>query len=341
MNSSFTSKQHFIGVDISNQTLDVSLLGVDSPDHFLDLRVDNSFKGFDKIHDFLQRHGRRPEDCMLCMEHTGTYGLLFFAWLSQMGWDFCVESGYTVKRSLGMVRGKCDQVDARRLADFAYTHRAKLRPFEMPSMLILQIKQLLTYREQSVRIRTSLKNSLKSHQKYQRLSGLNHISEGICEQIRQQDEIVEGIERQLVEVIGNDPDVKRNYQLATSVRGIGLVIAAFMLVTTNNFSSFENGREYACYAGIAPFENSSGSSFHGKTRISHLGNKTMKTLLTSGARSAITWDKEIRSFYLRKEAEGKEPRSIVNAIRCKLVNRVFAVVKRQTPFVDIYRYNFS
>ncbi|WP_108425081.1 transposase [Flagellimonas amoyensis] len=54
-------------------------------------------------------------------------------------------------------------------------------------------------------------------------------------------------------MIESEAQLYENYGLARSVCGIGLVTAAFMLVITNNFTSFENGREYACYAGIASF----------------------------------------------------------------------------------------
>lgn len=334
-------KNHFIGVDISKDTLDLAMLEEESYGSFEYLKIENSFTGFDKILDWLDKHEIKLVNCLFCMEHTGTYGLLFFAWLSQLEIAFCVEPGTQIKKSIGMTRGKNDKVDASRIADYAFTNRAKLRVFEMPSTLIIQLKQLLTYREQTIRIRSSLKNSLKSHEQYQRVSGLKKITEQIAIQIKQQDKIVKEIEDQIIEIIKSNPQVKKNFELATSVKGIGLVIAAFMLVTTNNFTSFENGRKYACYAGIAPFENTSGTSIRGKTKISHMGNKTIKTLLSNGANSASTWDIELRSYYKRKKAEGKSHQLIINSIRCKLVNRVFAVVKRQTPYVKLYQHNFA
>ena len=113
-----------------------------------------------------------------------------------------------------------------------------------------------------------------------------------------------------------------------------------MLVSTNNFTSFENGRKYACYAGIAPFEFTSGTSIRGKTRTSKFGNKTIKTLLNNGANSAIRYDKQIKKYYERKRGEGKEHKVVVNAVCCKLVNRIFAVIKRQSPYVEVYQQNF-
>ena len=336
----FTKKKYFIGIDISKDHLDVALLKAGDLDVFKDKKVDNSFKGFDEIQKWLLKQRVKLDDCLFCMEHTGTYGLLLFAWLSQLDIHFCVEPGLKIKRSLGMTRGKNDKVDARRIADYACTNRAKLIPFQMPSNLLLQIKQFLTYRDQQTKIKVSLKNSLKSHDQYQRISGVQGISDEIQQQIEECDQRIDRIDVQIIDLIWTDENLKKNFDLATSVKGIGLVIAAFMLVTTNNFTSFENGRKYACYTGIAPFENSSGT-YRGKTRVSHLANKRVKVLLTSGANSALKWDPELRAYYARKIEEGKEHKLVMNSIRCKMVNRVFAVIKRETPYVTTYQQKIA
>ena len=46
-------------------------------------------------------------------------------------------------------------------------------------------------------------------------------------------------------------------------------------------------------------------------------------------------DTEIKSYYERKVAEGKNKMSVINAIRCKIISRAFSVIKRETPFVNI------
>jgi transposase len=336
----FTKKEVFIGIDISKDQLDLSLLKESQYGSFDDKTVANDFSGFECIITWLGKKKVTLKDCLFCMEHTGAYGLLFFSWLSQIGADFVVEPGLRIKRSLGITRGKNDKLDAHRIADYAYSNRAKLEAFTMPSALIFQIKQLLTYRDQLTRITTSLNNSLKSHSQYQRVSGLSNITEDISSQIEELKQRIEKIEDQVKSLIATDEVLKQNYKLATSVKGIGFVIATFMLVTTNNFTSFDNGRKYACYSGIAPFEHTSGTSIRGKTRVSNLANKKMKSLLSNGANSAYRWDPELKAYYKRKVAEGKEHNLIINSISCKLVNRVFAVVKRQTPYVTTYKQNF-
>jgi len=336
----FTKKKHFVGIDISKDHLDLTLVDEGSIGVFQDRKVDNSFNGFDKILNWLSKQKVKLEDCLFCMEHTGTYGLLLFAWLSQKEIDYCVEPALRIKRSMGITRGKSDKVDARRIAQYASLNRAKLVPFTIPSTLLLQIKQLLTYRNQLSRIRVSLKNSLKNHNRYNAASGLQDISDDIESQIEELEIRIESIGQQIKDLIKSDETLHKNFQLATSVKGIGFVIASFILVTTNNFTSFENSRKYACYSGIAPFENSSGK-YKGQSKVNHLANKKIKALLSNGAHVASKWDPDIKAYYTRKIKEGKDHNSVINAIKCKLVNRVFAVVKRQTPYVIIYQQKFA
>ncbi len=106
-------------------------------------------------------------------------------------------------------------------------------------MFLVQIKQFLTYRDQQTKIKVSLKNSLKSHNQYQRVSGVQSISDEIQHQIQEYDQRIDRIDAQIIELIETDESLKKNFDLATSVKGVGLVIAAFMLVTTNNFTCFE------------------------------------------------------------------------------------------------------
>ncbi|HEX2968099.1 MAG TPA: IS110 family transposase [Bacteroidales bacterium] len=330
-------KTDFIGIDISKDYIDCSLLNVDNPRSFKDRKFKNSLEGFDDMEQWVIKQTSNKKDVLFCMEHTGTYGLILFAWLSQKEFDFCVEPGLKIKRSLGIARGKDDKVDARRIADYALTHVHKLKLFSFPSERIVYLKQLLTYREQLVRNRTTFKNSIKSHKQYERITGKKGVTEDISNMIKVHNHSIKEIEREIVNTIESDKDLKKNFALATSVKGIGLVIAALMLVTTNNFTGFDDSRQYACYSGLAPFANTSGTSIKGKTSVSHLANKTIKTMLSRGANSAAKWDPEIKAYFNRRIEEGKDHKVIINSISCKLINRVFAVVKRQTPFVVIYQ----
>jgi transposase len=82
-----------------------------------------------------------------------------------------------------------------------------------------------------------------------------------------------------------------------------------------------------CHAGVVPFNYSSGQ-YKGKAKTSNKANKQLKALLHNGAMSAIQYSPEIREYYLRKTAEGKNQMLVVNNVCNKLIHRVFSCVHR-------------
>jgi transposase len=139
-------------------------------------------------------------------------------------------------------------------------------------------------------------------------------------------------EKAIKELLRLDESLQTNYQLAYSVIGIGFATAVHLLIATENFTRFSDVRKLICYCGVAPFEHSSGTSIKGKVRVSHLANKKLKSLLTMAAISAIQHDPELKAKYEQKIEEGKAKMCVINIIRAKLIERVFAVIKKQKPY---------
>lgn len=144
------------------------------------------------------------------------------------------------------------------------------------------------------------------------------------------------VEDQLLSVASEDASIKKNFDLVHSVKGIGLINAINTIVYTNNFKSFESPRKYACYIGVAPFDHTSGTSVKGKTQVSKICRTQQKSELSMAARSAIIHDPGLKRYYQRKIKEkggGKSAHSIVlNAIKFKLILRMFAVVRSGEPY---------
>jgi transposase len=335
-------KKWFIGIDVSKDWHDVACISEVNPEQYVfELKIDNTIKGFSEFKKQLRKHGIDLKELVVCMEHTGTHSLLLIAWLQQQGITTVVEPALQIKKSLGMQRGKNDRIDARRISEYAYMLRHKLKAYKLHSKDLLRIKQLLTYRDQLVKSRTMYKNSLQSHKQYDQLTENKSVVNGIDDIIRLFNQKIKDAEKQVVEIIGSDEELKKNYKLANSVKGVGLVISAMMLVTTHNYTAFPNARKYNCFTGLAPYEHTSGTSIKGKTKTSNLAHKRLRAYLNNGANSACNHDPELRVYYDRKRKEGKEHKLVMNAIACKLVSRVFSVVNRQTPYVSLYQQNFN
>ena len=150
-------------------------------------------------------------------------------------------------------------------------------------------------------------------------------------------EEVDKIEVEIETVIKSDDSMKRNFELILTVRAIGRIIGFYLIAYTENFTSFIDARSFACFSGIAPFASSSGTVI-GKSRVHPYANKQLKSLLSMAALSAIQFKGEYSEYYKKRVEAGKNKMSTLNIIRNKIVFRVFAVVKRGSPYVDLYKF---
>jgi transposase len=318
-----------VGVDISKKTLDVTLYNSQTPKNSCHIKISNDLKGFNEILHWIKKNKLIKEMTIFCMEHTGVYGVDLANFLEKKKMSYSMISPLHIKRSLGLTRGKNDKVDSYQISRFAYIHREELRLTKLPTEALKNLRCLMGERERLVKVQTSEKQVLKELRKVNIKSTQDRIKARIA--LYTKDICL--IEEEIEQIIKTTPDVYKNYELIRSVVGIGLVNAVLFIVYSNNFHSFLDARKYECYSGVAPFENTSGTSIRGKTRVSHLANKRLKANLSNGARSAVQNDPELRLYYNRKMKEGKEHGIIMNAIKFKLITRVFAVVQRGTPYV--------
>lgn len=143
---------------------------------------------------------------------------------------------------------------------------------------------------------------------------------------------IKSVEAEMNKIIKASEQLKKQYKLIVSIKGIGNQTALFMIVTTNGFTKF------ASYCCIAPFLNTSGISIRGRTKVSNLANKKLKSLFDMCAKSAIQHNPEMKLFYNRRVEQGKNKMSTINIIRNKLLSRIFAAIKRQTPYVNVLKY---
>ncbi len=149
---------------------------------------------------------------------------------------------------------------------------------------------------------------------------------------------IDNVENEMDDIIRRDEQLNEMYKLINSIKGVGPQTTLFMIVYTNGFTKFKNWRKFASYCGIAPFPNSSGSSIKGRTKVSHLANKKIKSLFDLCAKSAIQHNREMKNYYERRIEKGKSKMSTINVIRNKLLSRIFAVVERKTPYVNFMKY---
>jgi transposase len=318
---------YFFGVDVSKETLDLAIL----KDGHLVLERQFCNKKM-TILNFLNELKKTLDltfdQVLVCMEHTGIYNYPMLEILHKLNIKVCLEPALQIMKSQGMVRGKSDKIDARRIAQYAYRNCKELRIWRPQRSSIQKLKALLILRNRLIKAKLQLGTPLKESLGFLDKKIIHSLKSATTQTLKSLDRDLKRVQMQIDQVVNNDEIIQRQVGIATSVTGIGRVTALYMIVTTNEFRRITNPKCFACYTGVAPFEHSSGSSIRGRTRVSKFANMQMKKLLHLGAMSAIQWSPELRTYYLRKISEGKNKMSVINAVRNKLITRVFACINQ-------------
>lgn len=316
-----------VGIDVSKRTIDVHCQFNGKSAVF-----ENQIRGFEKMVHWLTSYGAALSDFRLVFEYTGMYSIPLARYCSVKEIKYTLVPGLAVKRSLGISRGKADHIDARRIALYGSEKIASLRTTGNYDETIEKLKRLIHLRERLMVQKGGLQQSSEQMQEFCQLK------KGDIEIVVQQ-KLIKTLESQILKIedaikmlIASSPDLNRNYYLLTSIKGVGFVVATNMLAYTHNFTKFADARKFACYIGTAPFEHSSGTSIRGKTRVSYFAYKKLKSLIDLAAKSAIKSDPELKQYYLNRVAAGKNKMSTINIVRNKILTRMFAVVKRETPY---------
>lgn len=326
--------KQFIGIDVSKGTLDIFIRSLHF--HFI---VENAPAGFSKLLETCcNRLKCNIDNLYFCFEDTGRYSRPLAVFLTESNILFTMGQAFDMKRSLGLKRGKSDKMDARAIAEYAWQKRDVIKPTILNSPMVAQLRQLLALRDKFIKQRTANKNSINDLQDSFFDGETTYLKEAQKRMIETLNKEIELLENEIERIIATDQNWQSNYILIQTVRGIGPVLAKYLIIYTENFTRINNAKSFACYAGIAPFEYSSGTSIKGRTRVHPFANKQLKSLLNIAAMGAIQLKGEYKNYYQRRTEEGKNKMSTLNIIRNKLVSRVFAVVKRQSPYVNLDRF---
>ena len=322
---------HIIGADLSKKTIDFASHPFNSH-----LQINNHSEGFQELMTWLSNQKINASEILIVMEHTGLYSCALEEFLHLNGIAFSKVSGLAIKRSMGLVRGKNDKIDARRIAQYGFEKQHNLPIEQPPNEKFTKLKLLHSTRAKLVKQRAGLITTVQEYQQVLQLKKSELALQVHLRLIRALDLEIKKLEAAIEAIIKTDERINTNYRLLQTIKGVGKVVALAMIIKTGNFTRFVNSRKFASFCGTAPFEYRSGTSIRGKTKVSHLADKAMKTLLDLSAKSAIQCDNELSEYYLKRIAAGKAKKSTINIVRNKILHRVFAVINRQTPYQQIF-----
>lgn len=334
----------YLGIDIAKAKFDCALLLVGKPNQpkqlnqakqgdttnkpykhsYKDRQFTNDFAGYKALVVWLNDLHIDTSQLHICMEATGVYSEDLAAYLIDLGIRVSVVNPARIasfSRSENIC-GKTDIQDARGIALFC----ARMQPaVHIPAPA--SERALLHLARQ----RQHLKLTLQAEQN--RLSTCAPVIRGSITQV------IETLERELAVLeqamkdhIDDNPELKQNKALLSTIPGVADITAAWLLAYLGNGERFERGKQAAKFAGLAPREWVSGSSVRGKTSISKTGSSELRAVLYMPAMAVFCRSCGYPEFVARLRASGKNNKQIIVAVMRKILTIAQAVLRSKIPF---------
>jgi len=324
-------QSYVIGIDISKLKIDCAVMEATQEVH-LEKVVENSDR---KIKAFILQVIKAlkidKSDLLICCENTGIYNRPLERVCVSLGVSLWVEHAVKIKRASTDMRGKNDRKDALRIAEYAIRYQDKMVLYKESSKSIKELNDCLKVRETLSGQRVAIENQLREAKTHD-IESYNVLKKGYAKILKSISKSLDEIELKINALIEREDEIKQNAELMTTIPGIGKQNAIRFIIVTNNFHSFNSAKHLACYAGVVPFQNQSGTIIK-RDRVSKMANLQLKSLLHLAAMAAIRFDPEMKAYYTRKVKEGKNKMSVLNAVRNKLVHRIVAVITQKRPYV--------
>jgi transposase len=329
--------QNYVGIDIAAATF-TSAVGCMGQQWQIVVRpatFANEYDSFAKYLHWLQEHSLTPQNCVICMEATGVYTEVLAHFLITNKYQIAIEPPLKVKRAFKPDGAKSDPVDSTQIAEYAYRFWDQLTLWAPRQAVLEQIQTLLSVREQLVTERTGHFNSLKALK-------LKAVRTPLAEKVHEQaltelkSHVLE-LEAEIERLINQDPNFRELVGLLLSIPGVGLLLAAHLLVLFQSTPQSPSPKHLAAYLGICPLEHSSGTSRQPTPTSRHYGPPALRKLLYLAALSLRTHNEQFKSYFLRKTQQGKPKQLVINNIANKLLKIIVAVVRSKTAFIKNYR----
>lgn len=333
---------HFAGIDVSKDKIDVSILVDGNGSQPIHSCFKQSRKGFNDLKKWIVSlvSTKQLNQLVVCVENTGLYHEAIVYYLDGKNIAVCVENAAHISRSIRDNRLKNDEEDSRHIARYAKNHVEELKLWVKPRTVVTELKQLLAQRKRLMEARKMLKMIKGEKQAYSWSKDQVKAPEYQAG-IKGLDKDIANINKYIQQLVKADKELSRLTRLITSIPSVGLITACYMICYTNEFQTVVSGKQLASYCGVVPFARSSGSSVRKKARVSHMANRTLKSLLHLCALTATKMKNAFGLYYQRKKAEGKHSMSAINSLRNKLALTIAAVVRSNKPFEKDFIYQTS
>ena len=308
----------YVGIDVSKATFVVAYSSAKSS-------KTKTFKNTTKgVHEFIQTLSASEHHCVL--EATGNYSSLLVYLLSQVGITVSLENPLKIKNFARVMLSvtKTDETDARLKA--LYGEKMQPAPYRLRSDAILTLKQKRTVIRQLKKQLIATRNLKGSKE------ALPFFDPKCKKAIEKQ---VKNLAEELAVLA--QCEYKKQMDLLISIKGIGVTLAAALIMATGGFTYFDNAKQLTRYLGLSPTYQQSGTSVNVKGHINRNGDSSLRGQLYIAAMASLRCNAECKACFDRLRSNGKPGKVAVVAVANKLVRQAFAVVTQEKPYVDGFK----
>ena len=149
--------------------------------------------------------------------------------------------------------------------------------------LFEELKGLVRVRERLLEARDKLKTPLRESSIFLSAAQQKRLSSCCAGSLKHLERDIAQIELDIQGLVASDEQLAQLYSVVQSVEGVGRTTALELIIVSNEFQGIKTAKSCACYAGVAPFEYSSGSSIRGRSRVSPPSQQTAKITASHGS----------------------------------------------------------
>lgn len=309
-----------VGIDVSKKKFHVVLIG--AAGRTRQQEFSNRATGFAELAAWLQR---QEAACVhACLEATGSYGEELARFLHGAGHRVSVVNPRQIRAFAAseLARNKTDPLDAGLIARFCQAHRPAV--WTPPPPEVAELEALVRRLDALEEMRQQEANRLEVARPAVQPSIAEHLA-FLAEQIRKTQQAIRNH-------FDSHPNLRARRDLLVSIPGIAERTAAKLLAEIPQLEQFAQARQVAAFAGLNPRQWSSGSSVHGRSRLSKIGSPRVRKALYMPALVALRYNPVVRELARRLALRGKQPMVIVGAAMHKLLSLAYGVLKSGVPF---------
>jgi transposase len=324
-----------IGIDVSKDKFDCCFMMQKVDKHSV-IKATRTFlnnkKGFGELLVWIKKWRILDFSCPVVMEATGVYYESLAYFLEEHSGICTVHvilasAAKNYLKSLGK-KSKTDKIDAAGLSLMGI-ERA-LKPWVKPSEVYQVLRNLSRERSILIDERTAIKNQI--HAQSSSYSPSKDMVKRSKKRIELIDNQINTIEKTMKECIAKDNDLKERFDHVCTIPGIAFVTAATIIAETHGFEMFLNQRQLVSYAGLDVVHNESGTSVHGKSRISKRGNKNIRKALYFPAMTHVKCKGTLSHTFSNVLDRTKIKMKGYVAIQRKMLCLIYTIFKNNVPY---------